>query len=460
VLTLCLVQLVDVLGVTVVITALPSMLDDLGAPASAGSLVATGYAMCFGGLLMFGARLGDRIGHRRAILIGLAVFGGGAALAAGAWSVPVLTAGRCVQGAGAAVSVPAALRLLTSITEPGEQRRRAVALWSAAGALAGAAGFVVGGLATRLAGWRWAFGFFLPVAVLLALTVLAAVPRDRERDHRRRIEPLGSVLLTAAVMLLVVATTLLPERGRAPLGVVLLAASAALALAFVAVDRRATSPLLPPRLVRQRPLAEGTAASAVNTATTSSAITLATLFLQGTLGRDPMTAGLMMLPLSAAVVVGAALASPALARLAPEHVVGSGVLLIAVGVAGLAVAAASVWGLTVCIVLAGCGLGASSVAANGLGTSVALEDRATASGVLNTAAQLGSAVGIATLLLVADVTTGAPAPGVPAPRIAWAAAAGVALVAAVLFFVRGQAGRRSSTVSTRSATESTISLGR
>jgi MFS family permease len=113
---LCLVQFTDVLGVTVVVTALPSMLTCLHAPQSYSTLIATGYAMFFGGLLMLGARLGDRYGHRRTILASLAVFAGGAAAAATAASAIALTVGRCLQGGAAAASVPSALRLLTTIT--------------------------------------------------------------------------------------------------------------------------------------------------------------------------------------------------------------------------------------------------------------------------------------------------------------------------------------------------------
>jgi MFS family permease len=103
---LCLVQFMDVLGVTVVVTALPSMLSDLHAQQSFGSLIATGYAMFFGGLLMLGARLGDRYGHRRTILASLALFAAGAVVAATASCVVSLTAGRCLQGAAAAASCP------------------------------------------------------------------------------------------------------------------------------------------------------------------------------------------------------------------------------------------------------------------------------------------------------------------------------------------------------------------
>lgn len=140
---MCLLQFVDVLGVTVVVTALPRMLVDLHAPASSGGLVVTGYAAAFGGLLMFGARLGDRFGHRRAIVVSLVVLAGASVVGATAVPVPVLAAARAAQGAAAAVSVPAALRLLTTVTAAGAARERAVAAWSATGAMAGASGLVV-----------------------------------------------------------------------------------------------------------------------------------------------------------------------------------------------------------------------------------------------------------------------------------------------------------------------------
>src|ERR1700759_1401234 len=164
---LCSVQFVDVLGVTVVVTALPRMLADLHAPASAGSLV------------MLGARLGARFGHRRTITASLAVFAAGALLGAVAGSVVLLTAARCLQGAAAAASVPSALRLLTPLAPAGPPRRRAIAAWSAAGASAGASGFAVGGVITDLASWRLVFWAYLPLAAALAAAVMRAVPRDR-----------------------------------------------------------------------------------------------------------------------------------------------------------------------------------------------------------------------------------------------------------------------------------------
>ena len=253
VVALCLVQFVDVLGVTVMVTALPAMLADLRASADASSLVATGDAMFFGGLLMLGARLGDRFGHRRTILAGLGLFAVAAVVGATAESVGLLTTARCFQGAAAATSVPSALRLLTTITADGSQRQRARAVWSAAGAAAGASGFVVGGVVTELAGWRVVFWAYAP----LAAAILWAVPPDRDTDRSTGLNPTSSVTFTAAVMMFVVAATLLPERGRAALGTALLAGAAILAGLFVVVDRWVVAPLLPRTLLHERSLREG-----------------------------------------------------------------------------------------------------------------------------------------------------------------------------------------------------------
>src|ERR1700751_1459041 len=243
--SLCLVQFVDVLGVTVMVTALPAMLSDLHASPDAASLISTGYAMFFGGLLMFGARLGDRFGHRRIIFTGLAIFTAAAVAGATAPSVVVLTAARCLQVAAAALSVPSALRLLTTITRDGRQRERAIAGWSASGAAAGASGFVVGGVVTSLAGWRGVFWAYLPVTLLLAGAIGRSVPPDRAADRSVRLSLPSVGTFTAAVMAFVVGTTLLPEPGQAALGAALVVAAVALAGLFAAVDRRSAAPLLP-----------------------------------------------------------------------------------------------------------------------------------------------------------------------------------------------------------------------
>jgi len=437
VVSLCLVQFVDVLGVTVVVTSLPAMLASLHARESYASLIATGYAMFFGGLLMLGARLGDRVGHRRTILVSLMVFASGAVMGATAGSTVVLMAARCLQGA-AAGSVPSALRLLTTMTPDGPIRQRAIAVWSAAGAAAGASGFVVGGIVTDLTSWRVVFWAFLPLAATLATAIVWSVPRDHDADPAKSLNLAGAATFTAAIMAFVVATTLITEPARRVGGELLLAICAVLAGGFLLIDRRAAAPLLPTRLLGSARLRQGARGGLLNTATTSSAITLVTLYLQNTLRRSPLETAAMLLPFSLAVIGGASLSAVLLRRYQPQFVVAFGLAGIAAAYLALIPSAAVSLVVPVCAVAGGAGIGLSSVATTGLGTDVEAAWRGSASGIINTTAQLGTAIGTAVLLLVASATTGLPAAGTPEPAVAWSVAAAVAAAGSGFFAIAGQ----------------------
>ena len=430
---LCLVQFTDVLGVTVVVTALPSMLASLHAPQSYSTLIATGYAMFFGGLLMLGARLGDRYGHRRTILASLALFAAGAAVAATASSATALTVGRCLQGGAAAASVPSALRLLTMVTAEGPARRRAIAAWSAAGAAAGASGFVVGGIITDLTNWRVVFWAYIPLAVVLGAIIAVSVPPDTGDQRPESLNLAGSAAFTAAVMAFVVGTTVITRPGGHVTGGLALAGCAVLAGLFVLIDRRAAAPLLPRQLTGDRALRQGALGGFLNTATTSSVITLVTLYLQNTLRRSPLDAAATLLPFSLAVIAASAVSAVVQRRLRPQLVVAAGLALIAAADAMLIPLADRPWAVPVCAAAGGAGIGLSSVAATGLGTDVGPHWRGGASGIINTAAQVGTAVGIAVLLLIAATTSGVPAAGTAPPKVAWAAGAAVAAAGAARF---------------------------
>jgi MFS family permease len=438
---LCLVQFMDVLGVTVVVTSLPAMLSSLHAAQSDSTLIATGYAMCFGGLLMLGARLGDRYGHRRTILASLGVFAAGAAVAATSSSVIALTAGRCLQGAAAAASVPCALRLLTTVAPDGPARRRAIAAWSAAGAAAGASGFVIGGVVTDLTSWRLIFWAYLPLAAVLGLVIAISVPADPREGPAQSLNLAGSLAFTAAVMAFVVGSTVITQPARRVAGALILAACVAAVAGFAGIDRRAAAPLLPRPLIAGRPLRQGALGSFLNTATTSSVITLLTLYLQSTLHDSPLAAAVALLPFSLAVIAGSGLSAAAARRARPQRTVAAGLALIAAADLALIPAARSLWAVPACAAVAGLGIGLSSVAATSLGTDVSPRWRGGASGVVNTAAQVGTAVGVAALLLIAAVTSGVPAAGGPAPDAAWAVGAAAAAGGAAWFALTGP-GRR------------------
>lgn len=427
---MCLVQFVDVLGVTVVITALPRMLADLHASSAATSLVVTGYAMFFGGLLVLGARVGDRYGQRRTLLWGIVGFAAASLLASASWSVYVLVLARCLQGATAAFSVPAALSLISLVAEDETSRRRGLALWSACGAAAGASGFVLGGLATEFGSWRLIFWVNVALAAGLATAIHRTVPPTRI-EGIARLDVTGAVLLTAAVMAVVVGATLLQSAGTRALALGVVLVGAAVVPLLVVVERRAPEPLLPGAALRHPGLRTGSLNAWLNTATTSSAMTLATIHLQEASGLGPSSAGLLLLPFSLAVVVGAWLAPRALSRWSLRRVGALGLALVAAGDLALFAVNGAVLPVPFCVALAGFGIGLSSVASTTLGTDVPPDLQGVASGILNTAAQLGTALGVAAILLIASLAGGFGGPSAGA-RAGWLAAGVLALFGAAL----------------------------
>jgi predicted MFS family arabinose efflux permease len=206
-----------------------------------------------------------------------------------------------------------------------------------------------------------------------------------------------------------------------------------LAIGFLAIERRAAHPLLPAAALKQPTLRRGAVGAFLNTATTSSAMTLATLYLQHARHRSPLAAAAALVPFSLAVVVGSTVAAPALRRLPAQRVVAVGLAVIALAVGTLAGTAASAAALPACVAGAGFGLGLSAVASTTLGTDVAVALRSTASGIINTTAQLGTAIGTAVLLLVAAASTGTTGHGVTGPVVGWASAAVIALAGALNF---------------------------
>jgi MFS family permease len=419
VLVLCAVQFVDVLGVTSATTAIPAVLADLGAPVSAAGPLAVAYPMFFGGLLVLGARLGDRYGSRRVLLGGVVVFTGAAVAGGLASGVAQVVAVRAVQGGAAAVCVPSALRLLLVASGDGRDRSGALALWSVAGAVAGAAGFLVGGLLTDGWGWRAVFWVNVPIGLLLLAGLLRRVPAPAPELPGAHLDLPGAALLITAVMGLVAGASLVESPATRPAGIAVAAGGAAVGVVFARQQRRSRGPLVPAGAVRSPTLRAGTAVSFVNTATTSSAAVLATLVLQDELGASPLQAGLSLLPISVAAVAGSALTRPLTARLPMRVVGGIGLLGIAAGNVVLAGTSGTTWGVVAGGVLVGLGLGAASVAANSIGTDVDPALEGSASGVLNTGAQLGTALGVAALVLVAAGDLG-PVPG---SALAWSLAA-------------------------------------
>ena len=428
VVVLCLVQFVDVLGVTGATTAIPSIVRSLGADASAAGLIGSAYATAFGGLLAVGARVGDRVGARRLVLIGVTAFGVIGVAAAFALDVRLVVLARALQGAAAAVTVPSALKLLLAVADRDPFRRRAIGMWSAAGAVAGACGFITGGVLTQSAGWQAVFWIAGPVSVVLlvALVPLTA-PLPRDRHAGQRVGPVGALLLIAAVACVVFGASLAERPAGRVSGGGLLGIGVVAAVLLVVQQRRTPVPLLPSGGLADRNLRTGSATSFVNTATTSAVAVLATVQLQTTLRLPPLVAGLALLPISVAAVLGS-LAAPRIgAVLPPRRAAAVGLAAIAAGDGLLAVTAPSLPGTMAGCVLIGLGLGAASVPATAIGTDVPPALLGGAAGVVNTAAQLGTALGVAGLVVLAT-TVGDVGGTVAADLVAASLALATALV--------------------------------
>lgn len=422
---LCLVQFVDVLGVTAATTAIPSIVGGLGLNESAAGLIAPMYAMFFGGLLVLGARLGDRYGHRRMLLVGIAVFTLVSIVGGTSGEVVQLLGARALQGAAAAISVPSALRLLIHATPDRQARTSALAAWSAVGAAAGASGFLVGGALVEVLGWRSVFWVNAPVGVLLIVGVLLLVPVLPREGGKVSLDVPGALLLIGSVMAVVLGGSLVESTELRLLGIGLIVTGVAIGFGFAARQRYAKAPLIPLPAFRSKNVRTGTLISFVNTAATSSSAVLATLYLQEQLAVSPIGAGLTLMAFSLAVVTASLFVRPVSRKIDRPILAVAGLALIAVGNLTLTVTQGTWWGIGVGVAVSGFGIGFSSVAATAIGTDVPDALAGSASGIVNTGAQLGTALGTAALVMVASLGGLGPLDGTGLAWIIAAAAAGI-----------------------------------
>jgi MFS family permease len=379
-LVLCGTQFLLVLDLTIVAIALPDIRGSLGFDPEDLQWVISAYALAFGGLLVAAGRVADIAGPRRVFAAGVVGFGAASLACALAPTAALLVAARALQGAAAAVQTPAALALLNATFS--DDRRRAIGWWTAAAAGGGASGWLLGGVLVEAFGWPAVFVVNVPLCALAA----AAIPRVlREQRHERRGRlDLGAALaVTAALGLLVLGLT----------GAEAALAGAAVAFAaFALLERRSAEPMLPPWALRRPAFGAAVAVALANTAVTTSAMFLAILYQQETLGRGPLEAGLWCAPFNLAVIAGSLLAPRA--GWSARAAMSGGLVLMAAG--ALVLLAQAPAALLPAFLLMGSGLGVSAVASTASGTA-ALDDteQGVASGVLNAAAQIGTALGLA-----------------------------------------------------------------
>jgi len=401
--TILTAQLMVVLDMSIVNVALPQMQHALDFSPTGLSWVLNGYSLAFGGLLLLGARSGDLLGRRPTFLAGIALFTLASFAGGFATTGSALVIARVVQGIGAAFAAPATLSLLTTMFPEGRERTRALGLYTAVSIGGASFGMVIGGILTEIASWRWVMLVNVPIGLVVATTAWLAVPHTPRRHGR--FDLAGATTSTLGVSGLVYGFVHAASAGWGDrVTLVSLVAGVTLLTAFVGIERRAEEPIIPLSLFASRVRSGALLARMFLVAGAMGAFFFLTQYLQDVLDLSPIRAGLAFLPLTAMLFVASQAASRGLVERFGER---------AVMVTGATLTTASLLWLTrldagsgyadVLLSLLVLGLG------NGLAfvplTSSALHgvqphEAGAASGLVNVAQQLGSALGLAGLVTV------------------------------------------------------------
>jgi EmrB/QacA subfamily drug resistance transporter len=407
---LCFAQFIVVLDASIVNVALPSMGEALDFSQDNLAWVVNAYVLTFGGFLLLGGRLADLLGRRRVFISGLLLVAA-ASLAAGfAANEGQLIAARAAQGLGAAIISPSALSIVTNTFSDGSERNKALGAWGAVAGAGGAAGVLFGGILTDGPGWEWVLWINVPVALIVAALAPRLIPESRSEAATRHFDTAGAVSVTAGLSVLVYALVDANDAGwgsTQTLG--LLALSAALIAAFIAIELRSQAPLVPFRIFRLRTLTGANTVGLLVGGSLFSMFFFITLYMQQVLGYSPIDAGLSYLPLALMIIIASGVASQLVTHVGFKPVLAAGMLMIAAAL--LWFSQVSVGGGFVSDIL-----GPSLLAAAGLGfafvtTTIAAvsgireQESGLASGLINTSQQIGGALGLAVLATIANSRT-------------------------------------------------------
>ena len=401
-------QFMVVLDMSIVNVALATIKGELGFSEAGLQWVISAYAIVFGGFLLLGGRLADVLGRRRVFVAGIALFTFGSILCGLAWSAGSLVAFRGLQGLGGALFAPAGLSLLMTTFQEGRARNTALGIWGAASGAGGAVGVLLGGVLTSYLSWPWIFYMNVPIGLALVVLVPRFLAESRGLLAQRHFDVAGAVSITSSLIVLVYALTRATQDGWGSAETIgLLSAAAVLAAAFVAIERRAASPLLPFEVFRGTTLGTATLITVIVSSVGFSQFFLLTLYLQQVLHYSAARTGLAFVAIAVTVAVTSNVAQRLVTRLGPRRVLAVGMLCAAVAeglLTRLPVHGRYTTDLLPSFILIGAGIGISFVSV----TIAALagvpgRDAGVASGFVNTARQVGGAVGLAGVTTIATI---------------------------------------------------------
>jgi EmrB/QacA subfamily drug resistance transporter len=398
----CTAQFMVILDVSIVNVALPTIRASLGFSATELQWIVNAYTIAFAGFLMLGGRAADLLGQRRTFVSGFLLFSL-ASLAGGlAQSRGMLIGARGLQGLGGAVMAPASLSIINSTFAPGPERHRAIGLWGAMNGAGGAAGVLFGGIITQYLGWRWILLINLPIGLIAASLARTAVPAHRA-SKQGSFDLAGALAITGGLLALVYGIVSAGTSGwGSPEALGPILAGLALLGMFVLIEARfAQAPLVPLRVFSGKLLRSANLVVFAFSAALFPMWYFLSLYLQLVLKLEPIGAGLAFLPMALTIMACATRAPRLVARFGAGPLLGTGLTLMAVGLAlfgRIAVDGGYVQDLVLPGMLVSVGLGLSIVPSTIAATaSVAPQEAGLASGLINTSRQMGGALGLAVL---------------------------------------------------------------
>jgi EmrB/QacA subfamily drug resistance transporter len=408
---LAMTQFVVVIDASIVNIALPSIGRALHFSQDDLTWVVNAYTLTFGGFLLLGGRLADLMGRRKMFMLGLVVFSLASLLGGFAQSEPWLIAARAVQGLGAAIVSPAALSIITTTFSEGAERNRALGVWGAVAGAGGAAGVLLGGVLTSGLSWRWVLFVNVPIGVVCALLAPRLLQESRSEQETRSFDIPGAIAVTAGLALLVYALVDTVNAGWGSTETLLeIAGALALLAIFLVIEMRSRAPLMPFSIFRLRTLRGADTVALLIGMSLFSMFFFISLYMQQVLHFSALKAGLSYLPLAIAIILSAGAASAGVTRFGFKPILVIGLLFVAAGLFWFSRVPGTGGTFTANV------LGPSLLAAIGLGlsfvpvtiaavTGTRPHEAGLASGLVNTAQQVGGALGLAILATIANSRT-------------------------------------------------------
>lgn len=392
-------QLMVVLDATITNIALPAIQTDLGVSDSNLAWIVNSYALAFGGLLLLGGKAGDLFGRRKMFQVGIAVFTLASLLGGLAPNEGLLIGARILQGVGAALAAPSALALITTTFPAGKPRNTAMGVYAGMAGIGATVGLLLGGILTDVLDWRWVFFVNIPIGIAVLAGTRTLVEAER---HPGRLDVPGAITGTGGLIALVYGITRGGEHGwTGGFTLASFGAAAVLLVAFLFLQARTAHPMMPLRLFKDRSRSGSYATMLFIGAGMFATFYFLTLYMQLILGYSPVRTGFAYLPFSFGMAAAAGISSKLVARFAPRVIAGPGLLVAAAGMfwfATLEPDSSYAAHLMPAMFVTALGLGASFVPMTlGAVSGVSHEDTGVASALLNTAQQIGGALGLAIL---------------------------------------------------------------